>query len=84
MTDARRGRGLPPGFPMLCPRCHGKHVVVVNEAVVPCPECGGLGELHCCDGLREQVCEFEDEGPKPEGTNHRGTETQSRQEKIDS
>jgi len=56
---------------MLCPRCHGKHVVIVNGAVVPCPECGGLGELHCCDGLQEQVCEFEDEGPQE--INHKGT-----------
>lgn len=20
----------------------------------PCPECGGTGHLHCCEGLREQ------------------------------
>ena len=39
---------------MLCPRCYGKHVVVVNGSRVPCPECAGVGELHCCDGLREQ------------------------------
>ena len=39
---------------MLCPRCDGKHVVVKNGSRVPCPECAGVGELHCCDGLREQ------------------------------
>lgn len=39
---------------MLCPRCYGKHVVVVNGSRIPCPECAGVGELHCCDGLREQ------------------------------
>ena len=39
---------------MLCPRCYGKHVVVTNGSRVPCPECAGMGELHCCDGLREQ------------------------------
>jgi hypothetical protein len=39
---------------MLCPRCYGKHVVVTNGSRVPCPECAGIGELHCCDGLREQ------------------------------
>ncbi len=41
---------------MLCPRCYGKHVVVTNGARIPCPECAGVGELHCCDGLREQDC----------------------------
>lgn len=40
---------------MLCPRCHGTHVVVVNGRRLPCPECGGMGEIHCCDGLQEQV-----------------------------
>jgi hypothetical protein len=39
---------------MLCPRCYGKHVVLVNGSRIPCPECAGVGELHCCDGLREQ------------------------------
>ena len=40
---------------MLCPVCHGTHVTVVNGRRVPCPECGGLGEIHCCDGLQEQL-----------------------------
>jgi hypothetical protein len=39
---------------MLCPRCYGKHVVLLNGSRIPCPECAGVGELHCCDGLREQ------------------------------
>ncbi|MBX9627368.1 MAG: hypothetical protein K2X82_26430 [Gemmataceae bacterium] len=39
---------------MLCPRCHGTHVVPENGRQVPCPECHGAGELHCCDGLQEQ------------------------------
>lgn len=44
---------------MLCPRCYGKHVVLLNASWVPCPECAGVGELHCCDGLREQEdCAF--------------------------
>lgn len=21
---------------------------------IPCPECSGVGEIHCCDGLQEQ------------------------------
>ncbi len=41
---------------MLCPRCYGKHVVVVSGSRIPCPECAGMGEIHCCDGLREQDC----------------------------
>jgi hypothetical protein len=45
---------------MLCPLCYGKHIVLINGARVPCPECAGLGELHCCDGLREQ-----EECPRP-------------------
>jgi hypothetical protein len=39
---------------MLCPRCHGTHVILVNGCQRPCPECSGMGEIHCCDGLLEQ------------------------------
>lgn len=39
---------------MLCPRCHGTHYVLTNGQRLPCPECGGLGEINCCDGLMEQ------------------------------
>jgi hypothetical protein len=39
---------------MICPRCFGKHVEMDAGAIAPCPECGGLGEIHCCDGLQEQ------------------------------
>ena len=31
-----------------------KHVVLMSGSHVPCPECAGIGEIHCCDGLREQ------------------------------
>lgn len=41
---------------MLCPRCYGRHVVTQNGSRFPCPECAGMGEIHCCDGLREQDC----------------------------
>jgi hypothetical protein len=40
---------------MLCPNCHGTRFVLINGQPVPCPECGGMGELHCCDGLQEQI-----------------------------
>ncbi|MBM3978874.1 MAG: hypothetical protein FJ304_01050 [Planctomycetes bacterium] len=49
---------------MLCPRCYGKHFVTMSGARVPCPECAGVGELHCCDGLREQDCAAAPDGPK--------------------
>jgi hypothetical protein len=39
---------------MLCPRCHGTHVILVNGSRLPCPDCQGVGEIHCCDGLQEQ------------------------------
>jgi len=39
---------------MLCPQCYGKHVVLQSGSWLPCSECAGVGELHCCDGLREQ------------------------------
>lgn len=49
---------------MLCPRCYGKHVVVMNGSRMPCPECAGIGELHCCDGLREQECPVQPDSSK--------------------
>jgi hypothetical protein len=39
---------------MLCPICHGTRIVAVDGIKLPCPECGGYGEIHCCDGLAEQ------------------------------
>jgi hypothetical protein len=39
---------------MLCPICHGTRYVLVDGCRRPCPECGGFGEIHCCDGLAEQ------------------------------
>ena len=37
---------------MLCELCHGKHYLVQRGMTLPCPECGGLGLLHCCEGLQ--------------------------------
>jgi hypothetical protein len=39
---------------MLCPTCFGRRLVVIASQVVPCPECAGHGEVHCCEGLQEQ------------------------------
>lgn len=57
---------------MLCPRCYGKHVVVVSGSRIPCPECAGVGELHCCDGLREQ-----DDCPYTPNRSKRAAESES-------
>jgi hypothetical protein len=54
---------------MLCPRCYGKHVVTLNGSRIPCPECAGVGEIHCCDGLREQDCPAEPESSKFQSPN---------------
>jgi hypothetical protein len=54
---------------MLCPRCYGKHVVTHNGSRIPCPECAGVGEIHCCDGLREQDCPTEPESSKFQNPN---------------
>jgi hypothetical protein len=32
---------------MICETCHGR------QTFPPCPECGGCGIAHCCDGLIE-------------------------------
>ena len=39
--------------------------VLVNGQRVPCPECAGVGEIHCCDGLQEQPGECELPPPPP-------------------
>jgi len=39
---------------MLCPSCFGQHWVIRNGQMLPCPECAGIGEVHCCDGLTAQ------------------------------
>jgi hypothetical protein len=42
------------GDGVLCENCHGKGVILIAGAPHPCPECGGLGLLHCCEGLQAQ------------------------------
>jgi DnaJ-class molecular chaperone len=47
---------------MRCDHCHGTGGVnrVVHQEgrivveLTPCPECGGSGVAHCCEGAREQ------------------------------
>jgi DnaJ-class molecular chaperone len=45
---------------MICRRCHGKGQINryhdmerVGYATHICPDCDGMGILHCCDGLTE-------------------------------
>jgi hypothetical protein len=38
-------RTIPPGECAVCDEHHG---------FVPCPDCGGQGIAHCCDGICEQ------------------------------
>jgi RecJ-like exonuclease len=51
----------PGGKTMLCPICYGKGTL---ERAGPCPECGGLGLVHCCEGDAEQAEPEEEDGQK--------------------
>ena len=56
---------------MRCEACHGRgyvwrgasddDLVVFNQ--VPCPECGGCGVGHCCDGLQANEPALADKTP---------------------
>lgn len=43
---------------MICERCHGEGMVGSDPSgertgkLVPCPDCGGCGVAHCCEGER--------------------------------
>lgn len=38
---------------MICPVCFGRRIIEGDRQPVPCPECEGHGEIHCCEGLQE-------------------------------
>jgi hypothetical protein len=40
---------------MLCPLCNGRRLFFFQGQLIPCPECEGQGDIHCCDGLQEQT-----------------------------
>jgi hypothetical protein len=44
---------------MLCPICFGHRLFFFQGHLLPCPECEGFGEIHCCDGLQAQPFEEE-------------------------
>ena len=35
----------------------------VDERLIPCPDCGGSGIAHCCDGICEQPDTARDRAP---------------------
>lgn len=43
---------------MICERCHGERFIQVHGGgdraplIEPCPDCGGCGLEHCCEGER--------------------------------
>jgi hypothetical protein len=39
---------------MICQFCQGQRLIQVRGRVQPCEECGGKGEIHCCEGLQTQ------------------------------
>ena len=49
------------GRTMICPFCQGKRLLKVRGQPQPCVECGGKGEVHCCEGLQSQPddCEID-------------------------
>jgi len=36
---------------MRCNFCDGIGIIFSQSQTLPCPECGGYGVAHCCDGL---------------------------------
>ena len=53
---------------MVCERCHGRGIWVYRVDRITkfpdlnarlCPDCGGSGIVHCCEGDREQPMERE-------------------------
>ena len=37
--------------------------VEADEPMIPCPDCGGSGIAHCCDGICEQPAAPRDPSP---------------------
>jgi hypothetical protein len=62
---------------MLCPDCHGKGLLQPPAGPAPtpphpqpCPGCGGVGVVHCCEGLQAQPePPFWRGTPRPAGLN---------------
>lgn len=43
-----------PGFVRARDRAGADDCVDERRGLIPCPECGGTGIAHCCDGICEQ------------------------------
>ncbi len=39
---------------MICETCHGTGLKSLVLALIPCPDCGGAGFTHCCEGDQAQ------------------------------
>jgi hypothetical protein len=50
---------------MICDGCHGKRIRVREGRPEPCEVCGGVGLIHCCDGLTEQIDPTQPAPPEP-------------------
>ena len=58
---------------MICPTCHGKGYVrspYIPDLGLwvhsPCPDCGGCGIAHCCDGIDMPTPQTHDKEPDDE------------------
>lgn len=49
---------------MICEPCRGRGLILdkVTLAPRPCPQCGGCGVAHCCDGDQPSIRDWEVEG----------------------
>jgi hypothetical protein len=50
---------------MICHYCCRGYIADGFD-VRPCPECGGSGIVHCCEGERPDQCPEHSEGATPE------------------
>ena len=70
---------------MLCPTCHGNTTVLIRDesnrliGVRYCPDCGGCGVVHCCEG---DQCQPVDE-PAPDAHHDGGTQGRSTMDDAD-
>lgn len=54
---------------MRCYWCLGSgYVIDFWEVTYPCPKCDGAGLEHCCEGLKEQPEEDQDDANQPQPT----------------
>jgi hypothetical protein len=62
---------------MICHYCCGGYIPD-GLGVRPCPECGGSGIIHCCEGERPDQCPECSQGAAPEPTSPIVTKDEAR------